>query len=237
MISLFIWIQPARVWMFPFLRYFFNIVYPSHIKLEHKITARFYLFTVEPLAPYVVTTFLILHFCNCVYLSLFLYLSHVNGAEWNKSSCLVLSCPLHNGQLGDRRLACAEGVSARLRRESWNESKKKGMTGMTFFLAPALTFAQWLDWKRLLRRLTEVDRWLLKEIRLYLFFYLFIDWLIYLFIYLFIHSFINLWKIVHSTGVYFPYKEVYRWIIRYLDHNFFFFFFGLFQSIHSPDHS
>ena len=67
--------------MFPFLRYFFNIVYPSHIKLEHKSTARFYLFTVEPLAPYVVTTFLILHFCNCVYLSLFLYLSHVNGAE------------------------------------------------------------------------------------------------------------------------------------------------------------
>ena len=103
---------------------------------------------------------------------------------------------------------------------------------MTFFLAPALTFAQWLDWKRLLRRLTEVERWLLKEIRLYLFF-LSIYWFIDLFIYLFIHSFINLWKIVHSTGVYFPYKEVYRWIIRYLDHNFFFFFLDYFKvSIH-----
>ena len=71
------------------------------------------------------TTILILHLCNCVYLSLFLYLSHVNGAEWNKSSCLVLSCPLHNGQLGDRRVACAASVSARVCRESWNESKKK----------------------------------------------------------------------------------------------------------------
>ena len=41
------------------------------------------------------TTILILHLCNCVYLSLFLYLSHVNGAEWNKSSvlCLVLPSP------------------------------------------------------------------------------------------------------------------------------------------------
>ena len=137
-----VYLDTARVWMFPFLRQFFNIFCPSHIKLEHKSIARFYLFTVEPLAPYVVTTFLILHFCNCVYLSLFLYLSHVNGAEWNKSSCLVLSCPLHNGQLGDRSVARAASVSARLRRESWDESKKKGMTGMTFFLAPALTFAQ-----------------------------------------------------------------------------------------------
>ena len=34
------------------------------------------------------------------------------------------------------------------------------------------------------------------------------DSTVYLFIYLFIHSFINLWKIVRSTGVYLPYKEV-----------------------------
>ena len=64
------------------------------------------------------------------------------------------------------RLACVASVSARVRRERRDESKNDGGRGgerrklffpppppSTFFFAPALTFAQWLDWKRLLRRL------------------------------------------------------------------------------------
>ena len=36
--------------------------------------------------------YFILYLCKCIYISLFFFnLSHVNGAEWNKS-CLVLSC-------------------------------------------------------------------------------------------------------------------------------------------------
>ena len=52
-----------------------------------------------------------------------------------------MCCPLHDGRLGNRSVACAASVSARVRRESWDESKKKKkvMTGMTFF-APVLTF-------------------------------------------------------------------------------------------------
>ena len=175
------------------------------------------------------TTFLILHLCNCVYLSLFLYLSHVNGAEWNKSSCLVLFCPLHNGQLGDRRVACAASISARVRRESWDKNKKKGMMGMTFFFRSRSNFRAITRLETLAtqaNRSGEVTG--IVEVRLYLFIYLFTVF-IYLFIYLFIHSFINLWRIVHSTGVYFPYKEVWRWTIRYLDHHFFLFFFYYFK--------
>ena len=206
--------------MFPFLRQFFNIFYPSHIKLEHKSIARFYLLTAEPLAPYLVTTFLILHLCNCVYLSLFLYLSHVNGAEWNKSSCLVLSCPLHNGRLGDRSVAYAASVSARVRRESWAEQKKKNSNdGHDFFFCSRSNFRAMT---RLETLATQANR--SGEVTVSggstVFIYLFT----YLFIYLSCHSFINSWRIVHSTGVYFPYKEVWRWIIRYLDHNFFLFF-------------
>ena len=61
---------------------------------------------------------------------------------------------LHNGSfyftlLLQKRLACVASVSARVRRESWEESKK-GMTGegegkegtTFFFIASALTFAQ-----------------------------------------------------------------------------------------------
>ena len=55
------------------------------------------------------------------------------------------------------RIACVASVSARVRRESWEESKKRndgGGGGEFFFsIAFALTFAQELDWKRLLRRL------------------------------------------------------------------------------------
>ena len=76
-------------------------------------------------------------------------------------------------------IACVASVSARVRRERWDESKKKGMTGKGegtvilhrdmensvfpllpspspfhfVFFAPAPTFALKLDWKRLLRRL------------------------------------------------------------------------------------
>ena len=77
-------------------------------------------------------------------------------------------------------IACVASVSARVRRERWDESKKIGMTGkgegtvilyrdmensvfpllpspspcnFFFFFAPAPTFALKLDWKRLLRRL------------------------------------------------------------------------------------
>ena len=78
-------------------------------------------------------------------------------------------------------LACVASVSARVRRERWDESKKKGMTGegegregkacpqtpfphpsplplpillpIPSFFAPVPTFALYLDWKRLLRRL------------------------------------------------------------------------------------
>ena len=76
-------------------------------------------------------------------------------------------------------IACVTSVSARVRRERWDESKKKGMTGKGegtvilhrdmensvfpllpspspfhfVFFAPAPTFALKLDWKRLLRRL------------------------------------------------------------------------------------
>ena len=203
--------------MFPFLRQFFNIFYPGHIKLEHKSIARFYLLTAEPLAPYLVTTFLILHLCNCVYLSLFLYLSHVNGAEWNKSSCLVLSCPLHNGQLGDRRVACAASVSARVCRESWNESKKKRND---LFFCSRSNFRAITRLETLATQANGSGEVTVRGGSTVF---------IYLFIYLFIHSFINLWKIVHSTGVYLPYKEVWRWTIRYLDHHFFFFFLPYFK--------
>ena len=48
-----------------------------------------------------------------------------------------------------KRLACVASVSARVRRESWEESKKRndggrgGKEGTTFFsIASALTFAQ-----------------------------------------------------------------------------------------------
>ena len=73
-------------------------------------------------------------------------------------------------QHGFSTLACVASVSARVSRESWDESKKKGMTGEgegfpllpspspfhRFFFAPALGFAQELDWKRLLRGLFQL---------------------------------------------------------------------------------
>ena len=66
-----------------------------------------------------------------------------------------------------RELTCTASVSVRVWRESWDESKKRNDGGgggersfffspplpCSIFFAPALTFPQKLDWKRLLRRL------------------------------------------------------------------------------------
>ena len=58
--------------------------------------------------------------------------------------------PVPYGQSGLRGVACIASVSARVRRERRDESKRRGTLAP---FAPALTVAQWLDWKRLLRRL------------------------------------------------------------------------------------
>ena len=48
-------------------------------------------------------------------------------------------------------IACVASVSARVRREKLGREQEKRKA--PFFFAPALTFAQYLEWKRLLRRL------------------------------------------------------------------------------------
>ena len=58
--------------------------------------------------------------------------------------------PVPYAQSELRGVACIASVSARVRRERRDESKRRGTLAP---FAPALTFAQWLDWKRLLRRL------------------------------------------------------------------------------------
>ena len=58
--------------------------------------------------------------------------------------------PVPYGQSGLRGVACIASVSARVRRERRDESKRRGTLAP---FAPALTVAQWLDWKRLLRGL------------------------------------------------------------------------------------
>ena len=49
-----------------------------------------------------------------------------------------------NAYISDYLVACVASVSLRVRRESWDESKKKGMTGEGEGndFVPALTFAQ-----------------------------------------------------------------------------------------------
>ena len=60
-----------------------------------------------------------------------------------------------NNRFARASVASVASVSSRVRRESWDDSKKNGLTGdRRGRLAPALTFAQ-LDWKRLLRRLVD----------------------------------------------------------------------------------
>ena len=68
--------------------------------------------------------------------------------------------PVPYAQSELRGVACIASVSARVRQERLDESKRRGTLAPFFFFAPALTFAQWRDWKRLLRRLfAEGKNW------------------------------------------------------------------------------